>query len=105
MEKPNLNYIKKIASGDEEFQNKILNIIRKEIIHESQEYKNLLDQKEYKKLGQLIHKIKHKMNILGMESSVQIANQIEYDLRSNNISNLYKIELIIVQIKQFLLNH
>lgn len=105
MEEPNLNYIKKIAPGDKEFQHKILSIMRKEIIHESEVYKELLKQKEYKKLSQLIHKIKHKINILGMESSVQIANQIEYDLRTNNIPNLKKIELIIVQVKQFLLNH
>lgn len=80
-ETPNLNYIKEVAGGNEEFEKKFLNIIQDEFPREKEEYLKFLGSGELEEAGKVVHKIKHKLGILSMNGSYQMAIQYEEDLK------------------------
>ncbi len=80
-EVPNLNYIKEVAGGNEEFEQRFLNIIQDEFPKEKEEYLNFLGNGELEEAGKIVHKIKHKLGILSMNGSYQMAIQYEEDLQ------------------------
>ena len=80
-EVPNLNYIKEVAGGNEEFEQRFLNIIQDEFPKEKEEYLSLLGEGEFEEAGKVVHKIKHKLGILSMNGSYQMAIQYEEDLQ------------------------
>lgn len=78
---PNLNYIKEVAGGNEEFEQRFLNIIQDEFPREKEEYLNFLENEKLEEAGKIVHKIKHKLGILSMNGSYQMAIQYEEDLK------------------------
>ena len=80
-EVPNLNYIKEVAGGNEEFEQRFLNIIQDEFPKEKEDYLNFLGSGELEEAGKIVHKIKHKLGILSMNGSYQLAIQYEEDLQ------------------------
>jgi HPt (histidine-containing phosphotransfer) domain-containing protein len=80
METPNLNYIKNISGGDLEFERKIIEIVQKELPEEIKTYENFVSEDKYKNTAGLVHKLKHKISILGLEESYEIAVEFEHNL-------------------------
>ncbi len=98
-EEPNLSYIKEIAGGDPTYIQKLIGIIKKEFPEERTMFLNLYDSKDYLKAAELVHKLKHKINILGLEKGHENARELENQLRegkshgySKFISTLENIE-------------
>jgi len=85
MEKPNLNYIKNMSQGDKEFENKLLDIIKKELPEEITTYEKNLFSKKYELAAGNVHKIKHKISILGLMESYKIAEEFENDLLEGSL--------------------
>lgn len=83
MEQPNLSYIKKISKGDASFEENILGIITEELQGEIDNYYNFLKNNNLKKAKVYIHRIKHKMSILGLEKSYEITNTFENSFLSS----------------------
>ncbi|WP_350284712.1 Hpt domain-containing protein [uncultured Croceitalea sp.] len=81
LETPNLNYIKEIAGGNEEFEKKFLTIIQHEFPKEKEDYLKLLNGKELEEAAKVVHKIKHKLGILSMNASYKLAIRYEEDLK------------------------
>ena len=77
MEKPNLNYLKEISGDDRIFEQKMLEIVKKELPEEIKSYKNFIELQNYNQAAEMVHKIKHKISILGLEKSYQVA--IDYE--------------------------
>ena len=80
-EVPNLNYVDELAGGDLEFKQKFIQIIKDEFPDEIAIYSNHMRQNEPKKASQYVHKIKHKINIMGLMASYEIASRYEEELR------------------------
>lgn len=80
METPNTNYIKQLAGDDVEFEKQFIDILKTEFPAESEEYIDTLNKADYEETAQIVHKIKHKFNILGLEKSYQLAQDYEADL-------------------------
>ena len=80
-EKPNLDYIRKISGGDQVFEEKLLAVIRKEIVVEIDEYQENMKELLLDKASQNIHKLKHKISILGLEKGYKIAVEFEEELK------------------------
>ncbi|MDT0605799.1 Hpt domain-containing protein [Croceitalea rosinachiae] len=80
-EEPNLNYIKEIAGGNEEFEKKFLAIIQTEFPKEKEEYLKNLDDKELEESAKVVHKIKHKLGILGLNDGYKLAIKHEEGLK------------------------
>ena len=70
MEKPNLSFIIEIAGDDEAFQNSILEIIKTEFREEVNLFKTNFSLKKYKEAAHNVHKIKHKIGLLGLEKAL-----------------------------------
>ena len=83
-DKPNLNYINSLSEGDKSFEMKILGIIKKEFKEEKKTYYNNMKNDNFKLCAENVHKIKHKISILGLEKSYEIAERYENNLREGN---------------------
>ena len=94
-EKPNLNYLKEISGGDLEFEEKLLIIVKKELPEEINTYKKFLNENNFKQAAELVHKIKHKISILGLEKSYQLAIDYEEDLKQDNLNLKLEFEEIL----------
>lgn len=84
-EVPNLNYVKEIAGGNEEFEKKFLTIIKAEFPKEMEDYlKNLADY-ELEESAKVVHKIKHKLGILGLDNGYKLAIKYEEALKYGDL--------------------
>ena len=79
-DQPNLNYINSLSEGDKSFEIKILDIIKKEFKQEKKTYYNNMKNDNFKLCAENVHKI----SILGLEKSYEIAGQYENNLREGN---------------------
>jgi len=90
MEKPNLSYIKKLSSGDIIFENKIISILKEEFPVECESYENSINSDDFEAAAEMVHKIKHKISILGLEKSYNVA--VEHEKNLNNRSKTFASE-------------
>lgn len=85
METPNLEYIKSLSGGNTVFENKLIAVIKIEFVVEVENYNQYLKLKDYEQAAKLVHKIKHKIGILNLSQSHQIATQFEDGLKKGDI--------------------
>ncbi|WP_348822816.1 Hpt domain-containing protein [Flavobacterium aestuarii] len=84
MEKPNLNYINSLSGNDDVFKQKIINTFKKELPKEIDEYSSQMEKGCFLEASEIIHKIKHKISIMGMEKSYYLAEEFEFDLKNQS---------------------
>ncbi|MDN3596623.1 Hpt domain-containing protein [Zunongwangia endophytica] len=80
-EKPNYSYISQLSGGDKDFEEQLLDVVRLELPQEIENYKKHLQTKIFDRAADDVHKIKHKISILGLEKSYQVAIDHEDRLR------------------------
>jgi len=102
MEKPNLSYINSISGGDESVKKTLIDIIKKEFPEEKKEYYESLSSRDYRKIEEDVHKLKHKISILGLEKNYEIANRFEHNLRERSLEGLEDFEKILKVISDYL---
>ncbi len=102
MEKPNLSYIKSLSGGELEFEEKLIKIIKSEFPNEKSIYYEHLKEKNYTKAADDVHKLKHKISILGLGKSYNIAADYENDLRENSLKLKDDFENILQIITEYL---
>jgi hypothetical protein len=64
MEKPNLNYITKLAREDVFIKNTLINVIKDEFPIGIKEYYNSVEKNNFQGIEANVHRIKHKFSIL-----------------------------------------
>ena len=89
MEAPNLNYIKELSGGDKDFEESILTVLKKEFPEEYSLFNENFDKKDYLEAANNVHKIKHKISILGLKDGLELASKFEKDLKKSD-TKLYK---------------
>ena len=102
IETPNLNYLKEISGGDTEFEEKLLRIVKIELPEEINIYKNFLNENNFKQAAELVHKIKHKISILGLEKSYELATEYEKNLKESNHTLEDAFDIIMQNITAYL---
>ncbi|GHC47054.1 hypothetical protein [Ulvibacter litoralis] len=104
-ETPNLLLVKQLADGDVSFEKKLVGVIKKELPVEIETYTNYYNSKEFVESANIVHKIKHKISILGMAQSHQFVEDYENELREENNSKhqgfLSVLEVMINFLKQY----
>ena len=105
MDTPNLTYIKNLSAGDLEFEKKLIDIIKTELPAEIEVYKNSVGCLNFKDTAEIVHKLKHKISILGLETSYETAVAYENNLLNSSLelksdfeSTLKKMSLFINQL-------
>lgn len=84
MEKPNLNYINDLSGNDEEFKATMIGVLKKELPEEIKDYDDYMKNNDFFQASQSVHKLKHKISILGLEKSYYIAEEFENNLKNNS---------------------
>lgn len=102
MEQPNLEYINQLARGDESIKNELIDVIKTEFPEEKKDYYKSLKKKEFKKIEENVHKLKHKISILGLEKSYGIANEFEHNLRELSLEKQEDFDKILIAISDYI---
>lgn len=84
METPNLDYINELSGDDVAFKNKFIEILKVEFPIEKKHYLDTIKNKKNKATAEIVHKIKHKLNILGLQESYRLSVIFEEELRLGN---------------------
>jgi HPt (histidine-containing phosphotransfer) domain-containing protein len=80
MEQPNLSYISSLSGGDKTFERKLIDIIKEEFPKEKEIYFNNINTRNKKLASEIVHKLKHKISMLGLEKSYKVAAAFENNL-------------------------
>lgn len=83
MQQPNLDYITEIAGNDSEMKATLISVVKSEFPEEKECYYKCLQKKDFKEIEEIVHRIKHKFSILGLEKSYANANAFEESLREH----------------------
>jgi HPt (histidine-containing phosphotransfer) domain-containing protein len=102
MEQPNLNYIHNMSGGDTTFEQKLIGIIKEEFPEEKKVYSNNINSKNYKLAASNVHKLKHKISILGLEKSYDTAVAFENNLLEGDATLKNEFETILTVITKYL---
>ncbi|TVZ57930.1 hypothetical protein NA63_0421 [Flavobacteriaceae bacterium MAR_2010_105] len=99
---PNLSYINALSGGDIEFEKKLINIIKKEFPIEKEIYFKNLKEKKYQEVAENVHKLKHKISILGLENSYELAVTYENNLKEGSLDLKEDFQIILKSMTNFL---
>ena len=84
MEIPNFCYIDELADGCDDFKNEIIKVLKKELPLEFKQYQDYFQRKNLIEAAEVVHKLKHKISLLGLEKGYYIAEDFESNLKNNN---------------------
>ena len=102
MEAPNLIYINKLSGGDEAFKNKLISVIQKEFPEEKGLYVKNIKSENFKLSAENVHKLKHKISILGLEKGYEVAVNYEENLLEGHTKGREDFEEILKNITNYL---
>jgi hypothetical protein len=102
MEEPNQNYINNLSDGDEIFKQKLIAILKKEFPVEKQVYFDNYNNEKYNLAADNVHKLKHKISILGLEKSYELAVIYEENLLEGNTSREKEFKTVLKTITNYL---
>ncbi|NVN19422.1 Hpt domain-containing protein [Muricauda sp. HICW] len=101
-ETPNLTYIDNLADGDEAFRQKFIGILKEEFPAEKNEYLTAMESSLFRGASELVHKIKHKLNVLGIQNAYTLAVQHENELRNGEHSLKQEFLSVLETVEQYL---
>ncbi len=104
MEQPNLSYIHSMSGGDQAFERKLIDIIKREFPTEKKIYFDHITSDDYIRSAAHVHKLKHKISILGLDKSYEIAVAFEHNLREGNTTLQVEFESILTVMTTYLEN-
>ncbi|MFC4268115.1 Hpt domain-containing protein [Polaribacter marinivivus] len=85
MEKPNMQVIEEISGNDEDFKKNLLEIIKKEFSKEFENYNHSYLKKDFEEASECVHKLKHKISLLGFKEELQKAALFEKEVKKGNL--------------------
>lgn len=101
MERPNSTYIDQLANGDLEFKSKLVNVVKKELVEENDEYQHALQNEEWDEAAGRVHKLKHKLGLFGLEKAYNIAAEYEIQLKENKTGLKNEFEAAVQQMQSY----
>lgn len=84
MEEPNFTYISQLSGGDKVFEEKIFKVLKMEFPDERETYLNNIAKTNFDLAANNVHKIKHKISLLGLVKSYELASEHEINLGEGN---------------------
>ncbi|PXY39197.1 histidine kinase [Flavobacterium cheongpyeongense] len=84
MEEPNFSYISQLSGGDKVFEEKIFKVLKMEFPDEKETYLTNIAKTNFDLASHNVHKIKHKISLLGLEKSYELASAHEINLGDGN---------------------
>jgi hypothetical protein len=104
MQKPNLDYINKLADGDEEFKHNLISVLKKEFPEEVKVFQENYKTKKFKEAAHNIHKVKYKFSLLGLDDDFNLASNFENKIKKEKTGLYSKFNEVLLKINLFLKN-
>jgi HPt (histidine-containing phosphotransfer) domain-containing protein len=101
MEQANIEYILKLSGDDEVIKLKLIGILKYELPIEIEDYRNSMHLNKMKYAAACVHKLKHKIGVLGLEESYYTAEEHENELKKNRKNLQNKFENILTLMQDF----
>ncbi|GAK95849.1 hypothetical protein JCM19294_2631 [Nonlabens tegetincola] len=101
-EQPNRSYIDALCRGDKVFEEKLIKVIKLEFPNEVKVYHEAFNEKKQTKTAEAVHKLKHKISILGLENGYQTAVKYEDEIREGNYDLHKEFEAILNSMSTYL---
>lgn len=105
MEYPNLQYLEEIADGQPKVVAQFLKILEDEFPGERQQYENLIEKKAGVQAAAMVHKLKHKISILGMVQGRDLAVEHEEALKKGNFAHANSFKKLLNLINEFIISN
>ena len=102
MEQPNFEYIDALADGDEHFRNKLLLVIQNEFPQELESYQDASQSNNFFAIAELVHKLKNKISMLGLNQGYRTAQAYEEGLKKGDLSKREKFEAVLDTMTHFI---
>lgn len=102
LDTPNLSYIQMLSDGDKEFEDSMIAILKKELPIEKGVFIESIQNKNYQNSAEIVHKIKHKISILGLEKSYEFAVSFEEALKKEDANGYDTFMNILQNMEEFL---
>jgi len=84
-ETPNLSYVVElVGTSDFNFEQKFVAILKQEFTWDLGKYLYHIKQEEPRAAAEIVHKLKHKLSVLGMKESFKLANAHQEKLEIGN---------------------
>ncbi|BDW91323.1 histidine kinase [Flagellimonas marinaquae] len=99
---PNLEYVDNLAEGDMVFRQKFIGILKEEFPTEQEEYLDTIKNALFREASEHVHKIKHKLNVLGLHNAYTLAVKHEKELRDGEQSFKDEFLLILKDVEHYL---
>ncbi|WP_430399955.1 Hpt domain-containing protein [Flavobacterium sp.] len=101
MEQANLKYINELSGNDEGFKQKMISIVKLELPQEIESYRTLFEARNFKAAAEMVHKLKHKISVLGLEKSYYIAEKFEDNLKQGSTELKTEFENVLHLMQKF----
>ena len=101
MEAANLEYINNLSGDNIEFKTKLISILKRELPLEIETYQLEMKVSNLNLAAQAVHKLKHKVSILGLEKSYYIASDFEDNLKQDSLTLQDEFETILNLMQEF----
>lgn len=99
---PNLNYILTLSKGNNVFEQTLIGIIKKELPIEIEAYKSHLINGNFTETAGDVHKINHKIKILGLVKGCKTAERYRLNLLDNSVKLKSDFEGILKSLSVFI---
>ncbi len=83
-------YLEMVAGGDSDLLKELVGMFRDQVAEFNYEMKGLFEEKKYKALGNLAHKAKSSVAIMGMDSLANLLKTFEVQAMEAKNSDLYE---------------
>lgn len=101
MEQPNTSYIDQLSGDNLEFKQKMIAILKRELPEETEMYQTQMLNNNFLAAAESVHKLKHKVSILGLEKSYYLAETFEENLKNNSTHLQNDFEAILNAMHKF----
>jgi len=102
IETPNLDYFNAIAAGDAILLNRLIHIAKEEFPLEKGHFLEVFEARDFQKAAAAVHKLKHKINIFGLDKGYSIAARFENELRQKETHSYSEFLGILDRIETYL---
>jgi hypothetical protein len=99
---PDLSKFDEICDNDEDFKMQMVGILKKEFPIEKQAFLDSYEQKKFKESAEVVHKLKHKINLLNLEDGYLLSREFEGQLFNGTDEAAAEFIVILDVIEQYL---
>lgn len=99
---PNLEYINQLSKTNLELKNRLISVLKTEFPKEVKIYEINMTTYNFKEAAENVHKLKHKVALLGLEKGYDITRNFEEQLKKDSNEGQSDFEAILMNIKSFL---